>query len=51
MLYLRATFFYNQMRVRNDVISSRISDFVIGKYIQPFRKEVYDEMEKCSLEL
>ena len=32
-LYLRETFFYNQMRVRNDVISSRISDFVIGKYI------------------
>ena len=31
-LYLRATFFYNQMRVMNDVISSRISDFVIGKY-------------------
>lgn len=31
-LYLRETFFYNQMRVRNDVISSRISDFVIGKY-------------------
>lgn len=31
-LYLRATFFYNQMRVKNDVISSRISDFVIGKY-------------------
>lgn len=31
-LYLGATFFYNQMRVRNDVISSRISDFVIGKY-------------------
>ncbi len=50
-LYLRATFFYNQMRVKNDVISSRISDFGIGKYIQPFRKEVYDEMEKCSLEL
>lgn len=29
---MRETFFYNQMRVRNDVISSRFSDFVIGKY-------------------
>ena len=29
---LRETFFYNQMRVMNDVISSRESDFVIGKY-------------------
>lgn len=29
---MRETFFYNQMRVKNDVISSRISDFVIGKY-------------------
>lgn len=27
---LRETFFYNQMRVKNDVISSRQSDFVIG---------------------
>ena len=27
---LRETFFYNQMRVENDVISSRVSDFVIG---------------------
>lgn len=26
------TFFYNQMRVRNKVIASRQSDFVIGKY-------------------
>lgn len=29
---LRETFFYNQMRVENDVISSRQSDFMIGKY-------------------
>jgi len=29
---LRGTFFYNQMRVRNDVISSKDSDFVIGQY-------------------
>ena len=29
---MRETFFYNQMRVKNDVISSRLSDFVIGKY-------------------
>lgn len=29
---LRETFFYNQMRVRNDIISSKDSDFVIGKY-------------------
>lgn len=27
---LRETFFYNQMRVENDVIYSRVSDFVIG---------------------
>lgn len=29
---LRETFFYNQMRVNNDVISSRVSDFAIGSY-------------------
>ena len=29
---MRETFFYNQMRVKNDVISSRQSDFKIGKY-------------------
>ena len=29
---MRETFFYNQMRVNNDVISSRQSDFVIGNY-------------------
>lgn len=29
---LRETFFFNQMRVQNDVISSRISDFVIDNY-------------------
>lgn len=29
---LRETFFYNQMRVRNDVVSSKVSDFCIGKY-------------------
>lgn len=29
---LRETFFYNQMRVENDVISSRQSDCMIGKY-------------------
>ncbi len=27
---MRETFFYNQMRVRNDVISSRVADFKIG---------------------
>ncbi len=29
---LRETFFYNQMRVNNDITSSRESDFKIGKY-------------------
>lgn len=29
---LRETFFYSQMKVRNDVTSSKDSDFVIGKY-------------------
>ena len=29
---MRETFFYNQMSVKNDVISSRQSDFKIGKY-------------------
>lgn len=29
---LRETFFYNQMRVNNDVISSRDSDFCINEY-------------------
>ena len=29
---MRETFFYNQMRVKNDVISFRQSDFKIGKY-------------------
>ena len=29
---LRETFFYNQMRVRNNVTASRVSDFTIGKY-------------------
>ena len=29
---MRETFFYNQMRVNNDIISSRESDFRIGKY-------------------
>ncbi len=29
---LRETFFYNQMRVMNDVIASRESDFVAGEY-------------------
>ena len=29
---VRETFFYNQMRVRHDVVSSRVSDFAIGKY-------------------
>lgn len=29
---LRETFFYNQMRVANDILSSKESDFVIGKY-------------------
>lgn len=29
---LRETFFYNQMRVRNELISSRVSDFCIDKY-------------------
>lgn len=29
---LRETFFYNQLRVNNDVISSRVSDFTIGSY-------------------
>ena len=29
---LRETFFYNQMRVRNNVTASRVSDFTIGGY-------------------
>lgn len=29
---VRETFFYNQMRVQQDVVSSRVSDFAIGKY-------------------
>lgn len=29
---LRETFFYNQMRVNNKVLSSRVSDFTIGDY-------------------
>ena len=29
---LRETFFYNQMRVNNNVLSSRVSDFTIGDY-------------------
>lgn len=29
---LRETFFFNQMRVKNDVISSNIGDFLIGNY-------------------
>lgn len=29
---LRETFFYNQMRVNNDVVSSKQSDFAIGSY-------------------
>ena len=29
---LRATFFYNQMRVENEIISSKVSDFCIDKY-------------------
>lgn len=29
---MRETFFFSQMKVRNDVISSKVSDFVIGKY-------------------
>lgn len=29
---IRETFFYNQMRVNNDVISSKDSDFMIGEY-------------------
>ena len=29
---LRETFFYNQLRVNNDIISSRVSDFTIGNY-------------------
>ena len=29
---IRETFFYNQMREKQDVISSRVSDFTIGDY-------------------
>ncbi len=29
---LRETFFYNQLRVMNEVVASRESDFVVGKY-------------------
>lgn len=30
---IRETFFYNQMRVRNEVVSSKITDFRIGDRI------------------
>lgn len=30
---VRETFFYNQMRVNNDITSSKISDFTIGEHI------------------
>jgi hypothetical protein len=29
---LRETFFYNQVRVQNNVLASRVSDFTIGDY-------------------
>lgn len=29
---IRETFFYNQMRINNDVVSSKVSDFRIGEY-------------------
>lgn len=29
---VRETFFYNQMRVQQDVVSSRLSDFMIADY-------------------
>lgn len=29
---IRETFFYNQMREKQDVTSSRVSDFTIGDY-------------------
>ncbi len=29
---VRETFFYNQMRVNNEVVSSKVSDFRIGDY-------------------
>ena len=29
---MRETFFYNQMRVNNQLLASRVSDFVIGDY-------------------
>ena len=29
---VRETFFYNQTRVRHNVVASRVSDFTIGKY-------------------
>lgn len=29
---IRETFFYNQLREKNDIISSKVSDFTIGKY-------------------
>lgn len=30
---IRETFFYNQMRINNDIVSSKTADFKIGKYI------------------
>ena len=29
---MRETFFYNQLRVTHDIISSRVSDFCVGDY-------------------
>ncbi|WP_289464486.1 hypothetical protein [Klebsiella pneumoniae] len=33
---IRETFFYNQMREKQDVTSSRVSDFTIGDYTFEF---------------
>ncbi len=42
---IRETFFYNQMRVKTDVISSRISDFEIdGKTFEPM-----EQREQCKV--
>ncbi|MDD2387986.1 MAG: ATP-binding protein, partial [Bacteroidales bacterium] len=29
---IRETFFFNQMRVKNEIISSKVSDFIIDNY-------------------
>ncbi|MBR6251052.1 MAG: ATP-binding protein [Bacteroidales bacterium] len=47
---IRETFFYNQMRVNNDVLSSRVSDFCINQYTFEIggRKKGQKQIENVS---